>query len=130
MLPVLLLAPALLHAQSKDAPKPLFAEQMPVFPGNIGEWIGATIHYPDSARLKSVEGHCKVRFVVMDDGLVDSVSVVESSGNAYLDEEATRVVHAMPRWKPGVQDGKYVKVYYTLPFNFKLDAQEEKQKSE
>jgi protein TonB len=61
-----------------------------------------------------------VKFVVNEDGHISEVQVVRGIGGG-CDEEAKRVVQAMPAWKPGKQNGKAVKVYFTLPIQFKLE---------
>ena len=54
------------------------------------------------------------------DGSIVDVVVVRSSGDASLDKEAIRVINSMPKWKPGKQRGKPVRVKYTVPVNFRL----------
>ena len=128
MLLVLLSAlPALLRAQSVPEPAPdslppvRFVEQMPEFRGNLGEWLAANLHYPDSARVHGVEGRCGIEFVVEKNGKVRRTKLVHSSGNDYLDAEAMRAIQSMPAWKPARQKGKAVAVIFTLPVSFKLD---------
>jgi TonB family protein len=86
--------------------------------------MSGTVHYPDSARAKGIEGQCVVGFMVNEEGSVCNVELKQSAGNDELDAEALRVVRAMPRWTPGVQDGKNVRVVYTLPVRFKLEDSE------
>lgn len=60
-----------------------------------------------------------MQFIVGTDGSITNARVVRSV-NQYLDKEALRVVSVMPRWKPGMQDGKPVRVRYTVPVTFRL----------
>lgn len=98
-----------------------YVDEMPVFPGSIGDYISENLKYPDSARLNNIEGRVVVRFVVRTTGQVDDVKVTRGIGGG-CDEEAARVVRAMPKWKPGRQNGELVNVYYNLPLNFVLEA--------
>ena len=99
---------------------------MPQFPGGeraMMEFIGSNVHYPEEAKDKGIEGRVFVSFVVEKDGSVTEVEVRKGIGNL-CDEEAVRVVKAMPKWTPGMQDGKPVRVHYNLPFFFKLTEKE------
>jgi len=92
---------------------------MPQASFDLGDYIGQNLHYPDSARKHNIEGRVIVHFVVTEKGKIADCKVVKGIG--YLcDEEALRVVAAMPPWKPGIQNGKPVAVIYTLPIRFKL----------
>lgn len=107
-----------------DAPPPptvfSYVEQMPVSGYDIPSYLGKNIKYPDAARENNIEGRVVVKFVVNEDGHISEVQVVRGIGGG-CDEEAKRVVQAMPPWKPGKQNGKAVKVYFTLPIQFKLE---------
>ncbi len=97
-------------------------EQMPQFPGGekgMMEFVTKNIAYPQEARDKEIEGRVFVRFVIEKDGSVSDVKVAKGIGGG-CDEEAVRVVKAMPKWIPGKQDDKPVRVSYTMPFFFKL----------
>jgi protein TonB len=108
-----------------EAPAPpqifKFVEQMPAFEGDLNSYLSSHLRYPDDARESGTEGRSVIQFVVNEDGAITGVEVVRSSGSSSLDAEARRVVAGMPRWKPGKQQGKAVKVYFTLPVTFKLD---------
>jgi len=109
----------------------VMVENMPEFPGGMGalrKFIAKNTQYPDTAKSLGLEGNVFVRFAVMDDGVVDNIVVVRSV-HPFLDDEAVRVVKAMPKWKPGYQDGKAVSVVFTQPINFKLSAEEKKRVS-
>jgi len=97
-------------------------EQMPSFPGGdakMYEYLGKNIKYPQIARESGIQGRVFVNYVVEPDGSVSNVKVLRGIGGG-CDEEAMRVVKAMPKWKPGKQRGKAVRVSYTLPVVFKL----------
>lgn len=98
-----------------------YVEQMPEFPGNREDYLSRNLRYPDAARENGDEGRSVIQFVVNEEGDISDVTVARSSGHPSLDAEARRVVAGMPRWKPGKQNGKAVKVQYTLPVTFKLD---------
>ena len=97
-------------------------EEMPAFPGGeakLMEYVSKNVKYPQIARETGVQGRVYVNFVVEPDGSVSNVSVLRGIGGG-CDEEAIRVVKNMPKWKPGKQRGKAVRVSYMLPVNFKL----------
>ena len=95
-------------------------DQMPEFDGDINNYLAQKLNYPETARKTGKEGRVGVRFVVDKTGKVRDVVVFKKSGTASLDEEALRVVRNMPDWKPGMNNGKPVNVYFTLPIAFKL----------
>ena len=97
-------------------------EEMPQFPGGqaaLLEYLAKNIKYPVVAEENGVQGRVIVTFVVERDGSITDVRVVKSVDPS-LDKEAARVVSSMPRWKPGKQRGKAVRVKYTLPVTFRL----------
>ena len=97
-------------------------EEMPQFPGGetaMMEFVAKNIVYPEEARDKEISGRVFVKFVVEKDGSISEVKVAQGIGGG-CDEEAVRVVKAMPKWKPGKQDGQPVRVSFTMPFTFKL----------
>ena len=97
-------------------------EEMPSFPGGeqkLMEFVGKNIKYPQIARETGIQGRVFVNFVVEPDGSVSNVSVLRGIGGG-CDEEAMRVVKSMPKWKPGKQRGKAVRVSYQIPVFFKL----------
>ena len=97
-------------------------EEMPSYPGGEGklmEYVAKNIKYPQIARETGIQGRVFVGFVVEPDGSVSNVKVLRGIGGG-CDEEAMRVVKGMPKWKPGKQRGKAVRVSYMLPVNFKL----------
>jgi len=99
-----------------------YVEQMPSAPYSLGEYLSRNIHYPDSARKAGIEGRVIVKFVVGESGNISDAQVFRGIGYG-CDEEAVRVIKNMPPWKPGKQNGKAVKVYYTQPIAFKLETE-------
>lgn len=99
-------------------------ETMPEFPGGLQEcmkWLQMNLKYPAKAAENGVQGRVIVQFVVNTDGSIVDPKVI-SSVDPYLDKEAIRVVKAMPKWKPGTQRGKPVRVKYTMPLQFRLQG--------
>lgn len=97
-------------------------ETMPAYPGGDGaliKFLTDNVKYPAKAVENKIEGRVITQFVVNKDGSVTDV-VVARSVDPLLDAEAVRVVSAMPKWAPGKQKGKAVRVRYTLPINFSL----------
>ena len=97
-------------------------EQMPEFPGGeekMVEFISLNTQYPQEAKDKGVQGRVLVNFVIDTDGSITDVKVIKGIGSG-CDEEAVRVVKSMPKWQPGRQRGKAVRVAYMLPLIFKL----------
>ena len=104
-------------------------EQMPEFPGGVEammQYVADNVKYPQEARDKNISGRVFVSFVVEKDGSVNEVKVMRGIGGG-CDEEAARVISAMPRWKPGKQKGKPVRVSYMMPITFKLSDGQPKQ---
>ena len=97
-------------------------EEMPAFPGGeqkLMEYVGKNIKYPQIARESGIQGRVFVGFVVEPDGSVSNVKLLRGIGGG-CDEEAMRVIKNMPRWKPGKQRGKAVRVSYQIPVMFRL----------
>lgn len=125
--------------------EPIFkvVEQMPRFPGcedmesltekkdcsqkKMLKHIYMNLRYPDSARIKGVQGMVVVQFIVNEEGFVEQVKAVRDIGEG-CGQAAIDVVKSMndldSRWIPGKQRGKAVKVIYNLPVKFKLDIKE------
>ena len=104
-------------------------EELPEFPGGDDarmKFLQEKLQYPKEAKEKGWTGRAKVGFVVGADGSISNVEILESSGHLILDEEAVRVVKSMPNWKPGIQDGKVVRVYFAMPITFTLDDKKPK----
>ena len=98
-------------------------EEMPEFNGGqlaMMEFLMNNMKYPQAAVKAKQQGRAIVGFVIRKDGTVSDVHITKSAGYAVLDEEAIRVVKAMPAWKPGKQKGKPVNVKYYVPITFRL----------
>ncbi len=97
-------------------------EQMPEYPGGMQamiEFLQANMKYPEDAAKQKVEGRVMVQFVVETDGSVTDVHVAKQVFPS-LDAEAIRVVQAMPKWTPGKDKGRVVRVKYNLPIVFRM----------
>jgi protein TonB len=97
-------------------------EQMPEYPGGMQamiEFLQTNMKYPEDAAKQKVEGRVMVQFVVETDGSVSDVHVAKQVFPS-LDAEAIRVVQAMPKWTPGKEKGKVVRVKYNLPIVFRM----------
>ena len=86
----------------------------------LAEYLQKNINYPQRAKELNIEGKVYLKFVIDEYGNVGNVSVQRGIGYG-CDEEAVRVVRKMPRWKPGKQGGRPVKVWFNLPIDFKLN---------
>ncbi|MEA5129914.1 MAG: M56 family metallopeptidase [Proteiniphilum sp.] len=103
-------------------------EDQPQFPGgNVAmmKFLGENIKYPVEAQQKGTEGRVIVNFVVEKDGRLSDFNVVNSI-DPLLDAEALRVLESMPKWIPGKQRGEEVRVRFTLPVVFRLQAKDDK----
>lgn len=101
---------------------------MPEYPGGISamlKFVQENLVYPDSAKIAKVQGKVIIKFAVDTTGQVTDISVV-SSPSPLLNEAAMSVVRKMPRWEPGSQGGKRVKVNYNLPLNFNFTEDKKK----
>ncbi len=98
-------------------------EEMPEFPGGdeeLRKYIAATVKYPEDAVKRKVQGKVYVSFVVEKDGYVGEAKIARGVDPS-LDKEALRVINSLPKWKPGKQRGKEVRVAYTVPISFALN---------
>lgn len=97
-------------------------ESQPYFPGGEREmykFLAMNINYPAAAARANVQGRVTLQFVIEKDGSVTQPKVLKGIGFG-ADEEAVRVVSSMPKWMPGIQNGRSVRVYYTIPIMFVL----------
>jgi TonB family protein len=102
-------------------------EKSPEYPGGIQEmfkFLGENIKYPEAAVKANVSGKVFVNFVITTEGEIKDITILKGLGFG-ADAEAVRVVSKMPRWEPGMQDGKPVNVRYNLPIMFQLDDDKE-----
>lgn len=106
-------------------------EQMPEYPGGMRaglEFMARNLRYPTKAREAGKQGRVIVQFVVMKDGSLSDFKVLRPV-DPWLDAEAIRVISTMPKWKPGMQEGKPVSVKFTLPVTFMLEGSNSKPKA-
>ena len=97
-------------------------EQMPQFPGGPSElmkYISTNLRYPEDAKRDKTEGRVIARFTVKEDGSIGDVNIVRGVSPS-LDAEAVRVLSGMPKWEPGMQNGKAVPTLYTVPVVFRI----------
>ena len=94
-------------------------EKMPRFNGNLNQWLRKNLRYPARCAEMGIGGKVFVEFVVEKDGSISSINVVRSA-DPDLSQEAIRVVKAMPKWIPGMQRDKAVRVRFTIPITFQL----------
>jgi len=97
-------------------------EESPMFPGGDAEiqrYIGENVVYPEVAKENNIQGRVVLKFCVTETGGVDLVSILKGV-DPELDAEVIRVVKTLPKFKPGKQGGKPVRVWYTIPILFKL----------
>ena len=124
--------------QEKEKENPLFAtadnaldnnplnfrivEDLPQFPGGavaMMKWLTANLKYPPSAQKRKIQGKVMVQFIVAADGTMTDLKIVKPLEKS-LDNEALRVMRIMPKWKPGVQNGKPCRTMVCIPIVFKL----------
>ena len=100
-------------------------EQVPEFPGGLdafARYLSKNIRYPAVARENNTQGRVIVSFVCEKDGSLTDVKGARGIGDG-CDEEAVRVIKASPHWKPGIQNGRPVRVAYSVPINFTLSEE-------
>ncbi len=102
-----------------------YAEKMPEYPGGVTPlfaFIKEHLVYPDFEKENGIEGTVYVRFTVTEEGKVVNPEVVRGvNGAPNFNKEVLRIINKMPNWIPGENNGKKVKVYFTMPFKFRLD---------
>ncbi|MBF1081720.1 MAG: energy transducer TonB [Prevotellaceae bacterium] len=107
---------------TKDSVVLKTVEQLPEFPGGIVQfmkWLTRNLRYPPMAQSQRMQGKVVVSFIINKDGSIASPTIVQSV-DPVLDREALRVVKMMPRWKPGLQNGKPCRTMFAIPVNFQL----------
>ena len=98
-------------------------EQIPQFPGGMDAFSGfltTNLRYPKSARKNKIQGRVIVTMVVEKDGSLSNIKIARSVSDD-IDAEALRVVKLSPKWSPGIQNGRPVKVSFAIPISFMLD---------
>lgn len=106
-------------------------EMFPQFPGGhiaLFEYLSKNIKFPKSKENEDVKVRVVTTFTVEKDGSITDAKIVRSQGEAF-DNEALRVINGMPKWIPGMQNGKAVSVKYTLPITFSTTDGDKKIKS-
>ncbi|MBO6030070.1 MAG: M56 family metallopeptidase, partial [Prevotella sp.] len=101
-------------------------DEMPQFPGGMAgmmQYLSSNLRYPQDAREAGTQGRVIVSFIVEKDGSISNAKVAKPTYSS-LDEEALRVVSAMPKWTPGKQNGEAVRVKYSVPVSFRLGNKE------
>ena len=101
-------------------------DEAPQFPGGMAgmmQYLSSNIRYPEDAREAGTQGRVIVSFVVEKDGSISNAKVAKPTYSS-LDEEALRVISAMPKWMPGKQNGEAVRVKYSVPVSFRLNGKE------
>ena len=102
----------------------IFVQEMPEFPGGLKamyQFMGDNIKYPTISAEAGSQGQAYVNFTIEKNGKITDVKILGGSADKRCKKEAARVVESMPKWKPGEQGGKKVRVSYTLPVRFVLD---------
>ncbi len=130
---ILLISNGIAVAQSDSAasPKPAptkrsdvytYVEQMPAFIGGeeaMKQYLRQNLKYPEAAKKDNIQGKVFITFIVEGDGKITEANVLRGIGGG-CDDEALRVINAMPRWNPGKQNGKTIAVRFNLPISFRL----------
>ena len=97
-------------------------DELPMYPGGIDGLMGflsSHVHYPAEAVKDSIEGRVLVRFIVERDGSISNIEIAKHA-HPLLDAEAIGVIHQMPKWDPGIKDGKPLRCRFTLPITFRI----------
>jgi periplasmic protein TonB len=115
-------------AVTEEDPNKIFSqvERMPEFPGGMEaflKYLGDNIKFPPVDRENGVSGRVYCTFVVERDGSLTDIKAVRGPSQTMMDE-AVRVLKKSPHWKPGIQNSRPVRVSYTVPINFTLEASE------
>ncbi|MFZ4401250.1 MAG: energy transducer TonB [Bacteroidales bacterium] len=106
-------------------------EKAPEFPGGDKarvKFLIKNLVYPKTARETGIEGTVFISFVVETDGSISHSKVIRGIGGG-CDEEAIRVIKLMPKWEPGKQSGKNVRVQFNMPFKFTLSNDKVKEET-
>lgn len=117
-------APVVEEEEEEESAQQIFTvvEKQPEFPGGTAElfkYLSKAIKYPVIAQENGIQGRVVCSFVVNRDGSIVDIQVMRGVDPS-LDKEAVRVISEMPKWKPGEQRGKPVRVRFILPVQFRL----------
>jgi protein TonB len=102
-------------------------EEQAEFPGGLDSmyaYIVKNLKYPELAKEKGIEGRVFVSFIIEKDGSISNVKILRGIGGG-CDEAAVEMIKNMPKWKPGTQRGKPVRVQFNLPIKFELEKDKE-----
>ncbi|MBL4654374.1 MAG: energy transducer TonB [Bacteroidia bacterium] len=100
----------------------IIVEEMPEFPGGVQalyKFLYKNIKYPLLAKAKNITGKVFVKFIITSEGAIDSAHVIKAV-HPSIDQAALDVINKMPKWNPGLQRGKPVNVWFTIPIKFSL----------
>ena len=122
-------APSPIEGEVEDPENDVYqiVQEMPKFPGGdkeLFQFVADHIKYPEEAKKAGTEGRVYVGFIIEPDGSLSDFKVLRGIGHG-CDEEALRIVESMPKWQPGTQRGKAVRVSYQIPINFKLEDKQD-----
>jgi protein TonB len=114
---------------TEEDPNKIFTavEKEPSFPGGeeaFRNYLGKNIKYPAIAKENNTQGKVFLSFVVEKDGSLTDIKIVRDIGSGCGDE-AVRVLRNSPHWKPGIQNGRPVRVAYTIPVSFTLASDDQ-----
>lgn len=122
----------LLLAQEAEEPSLTIVEVMPEFPEGLEAmytYLGKEVEYPSEALEAGIQGVVYVNFIIEKDGQLSGARILRGV-SPLLDAEALRVVQGMPKWTPGMQSGKPVRVQYNLPIRFVIHERARKKRKQ
>lgn len=105
----------------------VIVEEQAEFPGGLDSmyaYIVKNLKYPEAAKEKGIEGRVFVNFIIEKDGSISNVKILRGIGGG-CDEAVVEMIKNMPKWKPGKQKGKPVRLQFNLPINFELPKDKE-----
>lgn len=114
------------HEASEDKKVYVMVEEMPEFPGGdkaFREFVNNNLRYPQEAIEAGIEGSVFITFTVETDGSISDIKSLRGIGGG-CDEEAIRIIEAMPKWIPGKNKGRPVKVQCTIPIEFSMKKEQ------
>lgn len=120
---IVLLFAGSVNVNAQDEPMTM-PEVAPEYPGGtiaLLTFIQQHLEYPEGAKEQEIQGRVIVQFIIEKDGTVSDVKIVKSV-DPLVDDQVVRAISAMPAWKPGMHEGKTVRVSYSVPIHFKLQA--------
>ncbi|WP_337042375.1 energy transducer TonB [Emticicia sp. 17c] len=103
-------------------------DQTPEYPGGMPalvDFIGKNLKYPSEAHKNKIEGKVLVKLLIEEDGTISETEIMKGLGHG-CDQEVTRVIKLMPKWKPGKKDNAFVRTSLVLPVMFALERKSSK----